>query len=451
MKPIIRPLSTLLLGGIYLGTIFFPFPQSSFWISLFALIALLSFFPYLKRVPRALIFTLTAGTLLMNFSTEGFAEFFFGLQTNASVLAIFIFVPLLAIPIQQGNYLKYIDVLFSFYIKQTHHLYLLSTISVFSIGSIMNVGSIPILYQLTDTESFQAYKTTRVNALSRGFVLSFIWSPYFISVGLILTYFHVSWIELFPIGFSLALVIALTGFWMERGKKQAIPLEELSDNPKELATAKRKVYELLSIVGTITGIIMAVEHYTPLSVLTAIPLIVIVASFVWSAWIGTIQEVLSGYRSFFRVRIPAMGNELSLFIIAGAFGAALLRNGADEWIVTLLKELNITHVLMLIPLLLLLLVVPALIGVHPIISATVLAITLSQSPLFSSDHLYLSLGLLSSWMVAILVSPFSGLTLLLAAISGKSSFEIGLKNNGGFGLLLWGICYAGIVVLYYVL
>jgi hypothetical protein len=449
MTPILRPLSTLLMGGTYLASIFFPFPYATALVSLFALIALLSFFPYLKTVPKVLILALTVGALAMDLSKDGLYAFFIGLQTNANVLAIFIFVPLLAIPIRQGNYLTYIEVIFSSYIKKTDQLYLFSTLTAGSIGGVMNIGSIPILYQLTDTPSFEPYTILRIKAMVRGFVLAFLWSPYFISVGLVLSYFDVTWLQLFPVGIVLTLLIMLCGYLLERRNAQPIPRDAPLPDALELHRAKQKVTELAAIVGLITAIIMISEKVTGLSVLTVIPLVAIVMSFVWSLFFSTRQQLLRNYRAFFDARVPGMGNELSLFIIAGAFGTALLNNGADEWIITLLDALNITSVLLLIPLMLALMVVPALLGLHPVITATILAITLSDSPLFMEDHFYLSLGLLASWMATTLISPFSGLNLLLAALSRRSPFEISLKHNAGFAGMLWGICYAAIVILHW--
>ncbi|WP_416145189.1 hypothetical protein [Planococcus koreensis] len=282
MKPILRPLSTLLMGGTYLVSIFFPFPYVSALISLFALIALVSFFPYLKRVPKVLILALAVGALAMDISKDGLYAFFIGLQTNANVLAIFIFVPLLAIPIRQGNYLAYIEVIFSYYIKKTDQLYLFSTLTAGSIGGVMNIGSIPILYQLTDTPSFEPYTILRIKAMIRGFVLAFLWSPYFISVGLVLAYFDVTWLQLFPVGIVLTFLIMACGYLLERKSSEPIPRDKPLPDPLELHRAKQKVAELTGVVGLITAIIMISEKMTGLSVLTVIPLVAIIMSFVWS-------------------------------------------------------------------------------------------------------------------------------------------------------------------------
>ncbi|TWT06530.1 hypothetical protein FQV26_01590 [Planococcus sp. CPCC 101016] len=451
MKPVIRPLSTLLMGGAYLLSFFVSFSYAPFLISLFALAVLISYFPYLPWTPKILISLLFFAGLLLDFSISGMQTFFLALQTNANLLAIFIFVPLLSIPIQQGQYLKYIEVIFSYYIKKTHHLYLFSTIAAGSIGAVMNVGTLPILYDLTDTTSFKPFDEVRLKALSRGFVMAFMWSPYFISMALVLSYFDVSWLQLAPIGLAITGIMMGIGFFLERKYNRTIPEAASAQNSLTLAAAKRKVLELVVILLTVTIAILLAENLTGLSVLTIIPLTAIVVSVVWSLLIGTPREFLVNLQAYLTVKVPSMGNELSIFIIAGAFGTALLNNGADDWIRSLLETLNIGHVLVLIPVIALLMTISAWIGVHPIITAAILAITLSNSPLFADDHLYLSLGLLASWMLAILSSPFSGLNLLLAAISGKTSVHIAFKLNLKFALLMWAVCYLVISILYFIL
>lgn len=451
MKPVIRPLSTLLMGGAYLLSFFVSFSYAPFLISLFALAVLISYFPYLPRTPKILISLLFVAGLLLDFSINGMQAFFLALQTNANLLAIFIFVPLLSIPIQQGQYLKYIEVIFAYYIKKTHHLYLFSTIAAGSIGAVMNVGTLPILYDLTDTTSFKPFDEVRLKALSRGFVMAFMWSPYFISMALVLSYFDVSWLQLAPIGLAVTGIMMATGFFLERKNNRTIPEAASAQNSLTLAAARRKVLELVVILLTVTIAILLAENLTGLSVLTIIPLTAIVVSVVWSLLIGTPREFLANLQAYLTVKVPSMGNELSIFIIAGAFGTALLNNGADDWIRSLLETLNISDVLVLIPVIALLMTLSAWIGVHPIITAAILAITLSNSPLFADDHLYLSLGLLASWMLAILSSPFSGLNLLLAAISGKTSVHIAFKLNLKFALLMWAVCYLVISILYFIL
>lgn len=71
--------------------------------------------------------------------------------------------------------------------KNTKKTYNALKLGTFSIGLVLNVGTLPILYYLTDTEQFKDHKVMCMAALNRGFALAFVWSPYFISIAVILS------------------------------------------------------------------------------------------------------------------------------------------------------------------------------------------------------------------------------------------------------------------------
>ncbi|WP_027965335.1 hypothetical protein [Halalkalibacillus halophilus] len=450
---IIRPAATVLMGFTYLLSEFINHSLLPILVSLFALLTVVSFLPYLKRVPFILISSLLALSFLFFIQDEGLYGMFLGLNTNVSVLAIFIFVPLLSIPIKQGNYLAYMEVIFNHYIRSTTHLYGYLKSTLMGIGSVMNLGTVPMLYQLTDTNTYQSYKMLRVRALGRGFAMAFMWSPYFISVALIISYFDVTWVQLFPIGFSMALIGIVLGVVME--KRTGEPLDQIGiEQPEDdvsVSQAKRKLVELSVIVLVMTTLIMTIEYISNLSVLTIIPITAAIVAFIWAQFYLSLGGFLKQLFQFSQERLPAMGNELSLFIAAGAFGAAILNAGASEWIISFIDVLGISHVLVLIPVIMVIITLLSFIGVHPIISMTAIAITLSSASQFADDHLILSFGLLASWMVTVISSPFSGLNLLLSGLVNSNPIAVGPKNNLIFALTLWGICYVTMIILYYLL
>ncbi|NIK12465.1 hypothetical protein [Alkalibacillus almallahensis] len=451
-RTIIRPLSTLLMGSTYLLSEFVQADWVSILVSLFALTTIITYMPYLKRIPFILISALLGSAFLIFIFGDGLWDMFLGLNTNVSVLAIFIFVPLLSIPIKRGRYLEYLETVFNHYIKTTGQLYSFVKIALMGVGSVINLGTVPIMYQLTDTASYQPYRMLRARALGRGFAMAFMWSPYFISVALILSYFDVSWIQIFPIGLSMAIIGIFLGILFER--KHSTPIEmnqSTTDETISVKEAKRKLMELLVIILCLTALIMTIEYIVDLSVLTIIPLIAIVMSAGWGLVYESPRDLIKSYGQFTQERLPAMGNELSLFIAAGAFGAAILSAGASEWIIDFINFFGISHILVLIPVLLIIVNVLSFIGVHPIITMTALAITLSASPIFADDHLLLSFGLLANWMVSVIGSPFSGLNLLLSGLANSNPVAVGPRSNLLFALTLWFICYLTICLLYFVL
>ncbi|GEL77716.1 hypothetical protein [Tenuibacillus multivorans] len=451
MKPkIIRPVAALLMGLTYLFSQFVDHPALPIIVSMFAAVTIVSFIPYLSKTPMILISSLLVISALMSINGEGLTAMFNSLNSNVGLLAIFIFVPLIAIPIRTGKYLDYLDTIFNHYVKSSRQLYIYLKMSIMGVGAVMNLGTIPIMYHLTGTTSFESYEDTRLKALIRGFAMSFLWSPYFISIALMLSYFDITWIDLFPIGFAFAIIGLLLGFLTIGTLSE--PIETVQHNDEtSIKKARRKLIELVLIIVAMTGLTMTIEHSVDLSVLTIIPIMAIIVSVIWSLFYQSPKQLGKNLLKYSQERLPKMGNELSLFIAAGTFGVAILNAGANDWIIYFLEGSGITHVLLLIPILTILVNALSFVGIHPIITNTTLAITLSTSPIFAEDHLILSIGLLIGWMMTILISPFSATNLMVGSLTNSNSVRVGLRMNWKYAIVLYAIFYLLLVGLYFIL
>ena len=445
----IRPVAILLMGFTYLISRFINIPILENLVSIFALVIVLTFLPFLKSVPRILISVLLIISVTLFYFGEGFEALIFSFDANAGLLAIFIFVPLISIPIQEGKYLENLEIIFNYYIKSTKQLYLYLKISLMGIGAVMNLGTIPIMHQLTNTQSLKEHDLIRIKAFNRGFSLSFLWSPYFVSVALILSFFNISWINLFPFGVGFALIGLMLGYLFERKTNVKIEMPKVTDK-NLVRSAKRKVIQLILIVTMMTVVTITIENYVDLSILTIIPVVATVTALIWSFIYLTPKQLAKKLFIYTQERLPKMGNELSLFIMAGVFGVALLNAGASDWIVYLLEITGISHVLLLIPIAGIVIIFLSFIGVHPLITITAMSMTFSAMPIFADEHLILALGLLISWMVTVMSSPLSATNLLVASLANMNSYRVGWKLNGAYSITLWLIYYLFIVVFYFI-
>ncbi|MBR7552592.1 hypothetical protein ACFFJI_10180 [Allobacillus sp. GCM10007491] len=441
----------LLMGITYLISQFIDSPLLPKLVSIFAFITLVLFIPYLTKVPRILISSLLILTILLSIFGEGLLTMLWSFDENAGLLAIFIFVPLISIPIKAGRYLDSMDVIFTSYVRSTKQLYNYLAFSTMGVGSVMNLGSIPIIHQLTSTEAFDHHMDTKLRAMNRGFSMAFMWSPYFISVALVLSYFDISWLELFPYGFALALIGMVIGTIAQGKNSQPIAVQQEAVDEQTLKNARRKVMQLLTLIITMTGITILLEQFVDLSMITIVPLVAIGFSTVWTLFYLSPKQFAEKLSEYAQDRLPKMGNELSLFIAAGAFGYAIIQAGASDLVIFFLQSTGITHVLVLLPLIALLINVLSFIGIHPIITNTALATTFSSSIIFAGDHLILSLGILSGWMLTIMISPFSATNLMVGNLVGSNSLRVGYKLNFHFGLLIYLVQYLMICGFYYFL
>lgn len=437
-----RPFFVLGMGLMFLSTLFVDIPGVEVAIAVFTALALISYLPYLSKVPLTVVIILNVTALIFYIIGGTIDDVIEGLLMNTAVLMIFIFVPLLSIPITSPRYMRDITGLMKSSFSNTKNTYNALKIGTFSIGSVLNVGTLPILYYLTDMDQFKDHKLMRMAALNRGFALAFAWSPYFISIAVVLSYFDVQWITIAAYGLTLA-VISITAEWFLFRKRK---YPEMPDSPP-VYYSKRRIVELGVIMLMMTGVIIALDIFSNFAIVNIIPIVALILFFVWSSAIGGVEKVVKGLKSYTQERIPKMGNELLVFISAGVFGTSLLVIGFDMLLINTLEAAGVNHVLLLIPIFAVLIIGLSFFSVHPIITITIASLAVLSMDMDVSDHYYIAIGLLLSWTVTVNMSPFTGVNLLMSSLANRSIFTLP-KHNILYSLLLWLSGYVVIVILY---
>lgn len=439
-----RPFFVLGMGIMFLTSLFVDIPGIEIAIAIFTALALFSYLPYLSRVPLTVVIVLNVTAIIFYIIGGTMDDVIEGLLMNTAVLMIFIFVPLLSIPITSPRYLKDITGMLKTSFKSTKQSYNALKLGTFSIGSVLNVGTLPILYYLTDTEQFKDHKVMRMAALNRGFALAFAWSPYFISIAVILSYFEVQWITIAAYGLALAVISMVAEWFLFSNDKYP----EMPSSPPVYYN-KNRIVELAVIMLGMTALIIALDVFSNFAIVNIIPIVAIVLFFIWSTVIGGIEKVVKGLKSYTQERIPKMGNELLIFISAGVFGTSLLVVGFDTLLINMLEAAGVNHVLLLIPIFAVMILGLAFLSVHPIISITIASLAVLSMDMDVSDHYYIAIGLLLNWTVTVNMSPFTGVNLLMSSLADRSIFTVP-KHNVLYSLGLWTAGYALLVVMYFV-
>ena len=119
---LIRPIATLTMGLTYLLSQFVDFAWLPYVVSFFSLLTVAAFLHYLKKVSLILFGSMIILAVLLYLQSGNFEEMYLALSANVAVLALFIFVPLLAIPIQAGRFLDYMESVFFHLIQTTQQL-----------------------------------------------------------------------------------------------------------------------------------------------------------------------------------------------------------------------------------------------------------------------------------------------------------------------------------------
>ncbi|QQK76411.1 hypothetical protein HUG15_13135 [Salicibibacter cibarius] len=452
-KPeMIRALITVLIAFTYLLYVFVPNDFLLIAFTFFCLLLIITSLSSLKGIPAlTIVLLLIAGTWIHISQDGDFKGWFLAFGENASILTLFITVPILSIPVRIGYYLDALDDFYKRRINNANQFYFMSSSTSFLFSVLLNLGSLPLLYQMLNTEQNKALSGKLRKALLRGYVLAVMWSPYFISMALVISYFDVSWAQIFPFGVIIALTGLAVGYGMERERKKehnGVQQDVTFENTRNNGANKLK--QLIATGLAITASIFIIEFYSELSVIVVVSVTAVCAAVIWSLFLRKIKPFFGEFKNTYFTSLPNMKVELVLFATAGFFGAVIVQTDFKQWMDQFFSLVG-TNIIILAVVIIGIVVLLSMVGVHSIVTVTLMAVSLSELPQFEQSHLAIAIMLLTSWSLASILSPFSGLTLLTSSLTNRSSFQVGMKENWVFALILFVIVVIVLAISRYVL
>lgn len=268
------------------------------------------------------------------------------------------------------------------------------------LGSVINISSL-VLFSDRMVGADGKLKGFQGVMLSRAFSLAALWSPFFVAMGVALTYAPGADylpLTLWGLPFSQLLLSAII-WWTIRTR------------PDEVAVFSGYAFNFATLIapaGLAGGVLIFHQFFPELSILTIITLLApcypLLASREKSAAVLLKDYVLTD--------LPRLGPEIVLFVSAGVLGSGLSSLAAG-WNLSLAGTF---HPLLLLDAGLAAILLAAAIGVHPVVGITVV------SGIFSNAQLppdLLAMSFLFGWGIGVVINPISGVHILL---SGRYAF-----------------------------
>lgn len=301
-------------------------------------------------------------------------------------------------------------------------------LSVHLFGAVINVSALLLVADKMYKKS--ALTPIQVVLLTRAFSSAAYWSPFFAAFAAAITY--APKLETYPIlffGISLSfLAFAVTYFDVKKDKK--LNIDEFYGYPLSFETLYIPIILALFVLST---------HYL-------YPLVKIVMLISTFALLMTflILPVKKGFFEALKILkyhiiddMPHMKAEISLFLVAGMFGILVgsILNGLHFSIPFEVFDYKVASILLLVFILL------ALIGIHPVITVSILGDFFSNA-----NHTLLAMTFLMAWSTTVSTSPISGINLTITARYNCSAKEIFMLNIA-YAFKMYVIC----VVLLFIL
>lgn len=352
---------------------------------------------------------------------------------NMNVLTLFLLVPLFGLMMSEGGYLKALKEYVAHHKQLVTRPYHLSNVLTAIMGMFLNLGTVPIVYHMAK-ESFSSFHRIKMTlVIQRAFGFCAFWSPYFVSVGLVISLLNVNWSELVWPGLTCGLVYLLIAIpfnrWLRFDHDQLIGKSD--QTPKEAADLdpayRRKTGALFLWTAALFILSMTLDAMLPISMLTIVSLLALVFPLVWAAVLRALPGYIKAAQSELSRSYMRLSNELTIFISAGFFGVAVSHTSLGVEISELILSLSFGSLYILSLLVVLSTVILALVGIHPVI--VLIGVGSSFQPeLFGMEPTYMAVLLLIGWSLATQLSPFSGSVLMTASLTQTSPWLLTRKN-----------------------
>jgi hypothetical protein len=383
-------------------------------------------FSKVKKVNRYISATfIVMGAVLLFYSGAKPSDWIYASLNNAPIVCLLLTVSLFTIPLYFEPYHEVLAKNLPRMAKSPFQFYVITLSFTTILASLLNVASLPFVYNLLKEAALKYRKGIVEKCLSRATAIDMLWSPAFISVAIVLGYTDITWFELL----SKGLLLAFMGYCVAL-ILGAVEFHEGSQDETALidSTLKPILAKLFSQLAVLIIFIVALQYLTGKSALVTVPLV----SFTGPLLLAFIFRRVSVYRKrlkeYFTYSLSKGYNELILFTSFGFFGYALGLSSVKIYIPIAVKSLGFTSPLSLIPLIVSFTAFPCLCGIHPIVTISTVAIALPLGSI-ALTKIQMAGALLLGYVIYGLLSPFSGVNLVILGLTKSSPIKVSICQN----------------------
>ncbi|MGI1659990.1 MAG: C4-dicarboxylate ABC transporter [Desulfitobacterium sp.] len=452
----IRSILTFALSITYLGNLAIKSPAIEDLIFVLLLIVLGLSFMEVSGSSRAIGYaTFTISSILLLYTKAPLGVWREALHSNLFFVVMFVMVPLLGIPIQHGGYTQALEGVFERYIKTNSRYYLLVSFLSAFVGILVNIAVVPLVYQICRNSRLSSNHKLLSSAISRGFSTCTIWAPTTAAIALVVQLTGSNWATFFPFAITGGIIIGIVGYVMtiyeERRTIQRLGVigESISivgytplieEFTPEEANQPGEGYQVTKIIELCAFAIFLISGIAIISWATGISTIAIVSisgliyPLIWLLLIKRLPVFWQEFKGdYFYYRLPAIKNEMILFIGAGLLAHSVNYSNLGDYVPKMLTYVVGTNALFLTLVILGSSLCISALGVHPIVTVTILGGTV-QAAAYGVSPTYLALVLAACWSIGTAISPSSANVIAVSSIVGESPLRVSIHWNGLYTL-----------------
>lgn len=385
---------------------------------------------------------------LMVLSGAGWEQWAAGLGRNGLLVAMFTFAPLLHLPFSFDDYQSELKNVAKTRMRSLISFNFLIALATHMFAALTGFTAFAVMYHLfLRISRLYDAEDIFIATLGRSYATSGFWGTSWVSVALVVSELRIPWHRIIAVGSIFTLVSIVIMLFSIKLKMIRNPRRFPTLVPDENVRVDwRRIRIMIYLALGIVGIILALNLVSGWSLLAIVSL----AGLALPVLIALIQkkgkELRRGIGDYaFDFLLKARANTC-IFSTAGFLAYALEISGAGEKIPDLIPSALMGFPCLPALFIMLLIIIPGQLGVHPVAVGSTLVAAVVPSTLGLTVPEF-ALAVICGWLLSNMLSPFSALNLTLSGLSGRSAWRTGLGLNGLYGL----VCLLVYSVLVFVL
>lgn len=463
----VRSVLTFCFGIGYIANVFLAQPLLALINTITLILAVILSFIATKGSTRMIAAVLfIVGAFLLFYTQAPLDVWEKALLENGYLLAMFIMVPLISLPVRYGGYNESLEALFDHFGNSKSRFYGLVSVMTAFLGVLVSIASVPLTCEVARSSHSAANARILATALSRGFVTCLFWAPTTATIALSLQLTGANWLSVLPFGLLFAIIAGFIGWIMTTIRENLIArrsqlntslsknkndthidanlnssslhpskYEVTSHQPHSGVFDRKKIIELVLFSVLYIVAVMLVGQCLRISIIVAVALMSILIPIIWMVAIKRVtlfkQKVKDEYVA---VKLPNVKGQMILFTAAGVLASGISYSGVGEMAVTALLQITNGGALEATILVMVLALVCSAFGVHPLVYTTVIGGSLTAVQLGVSP-VYMALLLAMGWALGNAVCPTSANSIAVSQLVERSPFKLALNWNVSYVLV----------------
>ena len=300
------------------------------------------------------------------------------------------------------------------------------------LGSVLNVAGLVLLSTMVERQKDALLQRRMASALMQNYIVASTWSPFFISVVVILIALpELSWLDVVTGGLPMALIAVGVSWLHDRIRYRPRALSDVRSPSVPLEAPHGR--NLTCVFATLIVLVIGTVEWSGLSLPVVLGFVGPLFGMFWMALIEgpTVPPWRSAWRVVRRVygRIEGLRSEALAFTASSIVGVGFATGFPMDAIVPFAGQGGWIIFGLIFAILGL-----GFLGIHPLVSVIVISEAVPPTVLGMPVQV-VGLSLLGVWGLTTLVSPVSGTTLIMARFVPASSYTIAWRWSPPYTIL----------------